>query len=277
LDFGFHEFKTVRDMIYAKTGIFISDQKVYLLKKRIQDRINALQFSSASEYIRFLKFSDHGGKEFNNLVIATTVNETYFFREFPQLQIFAEYCLPEVVERAKKSSVRILSAGCSTGEEPYTLSIICQEMLTPQYSFSVEAIDIDDRALSAALRGIYDERSVRDVPHAYLGKYFEVTPEGYAVKDFVRRYVNFSKVNLFDQTQLTSLGHDFDFVFCRNVLIYFSDDSRRKVIEGFYTMMKPGGYIFLGHSESLSRITTAFKLKRMGGGLVYQKPLIEEG
>uniref|UniRef100_A0A7V4WM82 protein-glutamate O-methyltransferase n=1 Tax=Candidatus Caldatribacterium saccharofermentans TaxID=1454753 RepID=A0A7V4WM82_9BACT len=273
--FGFREFCEIRNHIYARTGVHIGDQKVYLLRRRVEERLKALGLSSAEEYIAYLKYRDGSGKEFDELVSSVTVNETYFFREFPQLQTFAEHCLPEVVERKNTGRIHILSAGCSTGEEPYTLSIICQEMLDPPHNFSITAVDIDYRALEKAKQGIYDERSVRDVPQVYLEKYFTRTSKGFVVRDEVRRFVTFRKANLNDREALLALGRDFDFVFCRNVLIYFSDDSRRRVVETFYAMMNPGGYIFLGHSESLSRITSAFELKRMGGNLVYRKPLKE--
>ncbi|MBC7216722.1 MAG: protein-glutamate O-methyltransferase CheR [Candidatus Caldatribacterium sp.] len=273
--FGFREFREIRDYIYARTGVHIGDQKVYLLKRRVEERLKALGLSTAEEYIAYLKCRDGSGKEFEELISSVTVNETYFFREFPQLQTFAEWCLPEIAETRKSGRIRILSAGCSTGEEPYTLSIICQEMLDPPHNFSITAVDIDYRALEKARQGIYDERSVRDVPRVYLEKYFVNTGKGFMVKDEVRRFVTFHKVNLNDQRALLALGRDFDFIFCRNVLIYFSDDSRKQVVEAFYAMMNPGGYIFLGHSESLSRITSAFELRRMGESLVYRKPLKE--
>lgn len=273
--FGFREFSALRDHIYARTGVYIGDQKVYLLKRRVEQRLAALGFSSVEEYLNYLKHWDGSRREFEELVSAITVNETYFFREFPQLQAFAEHCLPEVVERKNAGRVRILSAGCSTGEEAYTLSIICQEMLDPPHAFSIDALDIDYRALEKAKKGVYEERAVRDIPRVYLEKYFEKTREGWVVKEAVRRGVTFHKVNLSDREALLAVGRGFDFVFCRNVLIYFSDDSRRKVVETFYAMMNPGGYIFLGHSESMSRITSAFELRRMGEALVYRKPLQE--
>lgn len=273
-NFGFREFKEIRDLIYEKTGIFITDEKIYLLKKRVEKRMNEKNFVVVDEYLRFLKYFDRGGVEFNQLINEVAINETYFFREFPQLQIFAEQCLPDLIENNKVRNVRILSAGCSTGEEPYTLSIICAEMLEGQYQYTIDAIDIDDDALSKAKTAIYDERSIKDVPKAYLKKYFTLTPEGYRIAEDIKKPVRFHKVNLFDRESLLNIGRDFDFVFCRNVLIYFSDESRRKVVESFFLMMKPGGYIFLGHSESMSRITTLFELKRMGNGLVYQKPFV---
>ncbi|MCX7667921.1 MAG: protein-glutamate O-methyltransferase CheR [Atribacterota bacterium] len=273
--FGFRDFCQLRDYIYARMGVYIGDQKIYLLKRRMEQRLAALGLSSVNEYLHYLKRYDGSGKEFEELVCAITVNETYFFREFPQLQIFAEHCLPEIAEAKNFPHIRILSAGCSTGEEPYTLSIICQEMLEPPYTFSIDALDIDYRALESARRGVYDERAVRDVPRVYLEKYFIRTNGGFMVKEMVRNFVTFHKVNLNNREELLALGRNFDFVFCRNVLIYFSDDSRKKVVEAFYAMMNPGGYIFLGHSESMSRITSAFELRRMGEGLVYRKPLQE--
>lgn len=272
--FGFQEFCTLRDYIYRKTGIYIGDQKIYLLKRRIEERLRILGLPSVKEYITYVLHFDVSGREFEELISSVTVNETYFFREFPQLQTFAEHCLPEIAAR-KKGRIRILSAGCSTGEEAYTLSIICQEMLDPPCTFSIDALDIDYRALEKARQGVYDERAVRDVPLVYLEKYFRRTEKGFVVHELVKKFVAFHKVNLVDREKLLALGKNFDFVFCRNVLIYFSEDSRRRVVETLYTMMNPGGYIFLGHSESLSRITNAFELKRVGGNLVYRKPLEE--
>lgn len=272
--FGFREFKEIRDLIYEKTGIFITDEKIYLLKRRVEKRMGEKGMLNVTDYLRFLKYFDHNNAEFNELINEITINETYFFREFPQLRIFAEYCLPDVVEKNNTRFVRILSAGCSTGEEPYTLSIICSEMLGDTYQYNIDALDIDDNALQKAKIGVYDERSVKDVPKSYLKKYFRQTLQGYEVTEEVKKFVRFYKINLFDRQALLSLGKNYHFIFCRNVLIYFSDDSRRKVVETFYEMMVPGGYIFLGHSESLSRITTLFELKRMGDGLVYQKPVV---
>jgi len=276
--FGIREFKELRDLIYEKIGIHILDEKIYFLKKRVEKRIEELGIDSPSEYIKYLRYMDHTGKEFQNLTNSITINETYFFRNFPVLQAFAEHCLPEVLQRnmeKKQKELRILSAGCSSGEEPYTLSIILHEMVDDLRNINAKivGIDIDESALKKAKRGIYDERSIKDVPGKYLDKHFDILPSGYSVKEHVRRLVGFHKINLFDSTNLLRIGKQFDFVFCRNVLIYFSDESRRKVVENLYMMMKPGGYIFLGYSESMTRITRAFRIKRAGNTLVYQKPM----
>lgn len=273
MEFGYREFKELRDFIYSKTGIFISDDKMYIVKKKLDDVLNSGKFPDFRDYMKQLKFFDKSKELFDDLISSITINETYFFREFYQLKTFAEECLPELLDRTGQRTVKVLSAGCSIGAEPYTLSIILSEMLDEGYNYFIDAVDIDDEALKKAVIGIYDDRAVKEVPRAYFEKYFTILGPGkYRINDDVRRHVKFYKMNLFDEDKLLDLGNDFDFIFCRNVLIYFSDDSRRKVVETFYKMLVPGGYIFLGHSESLSRITNAFELKKMGGNLVYQKP-----
>jgi chemotaxis protein methyltransferase CheR len=280
MEFGLREFVELRKLIYAKSGIHLGDEKVYFLKRRVEKRMEELGIEDPEEYLSYLRFFDRQGRELQELIEEVTVNETYFFREFPQLQAFAEHCLPDVLERKKKSllstRLRLLSAGCSTGEEAYTLAIILREMVEGVDSLlaKIVAVDIDRKALDKALLGIYDTRSVRDVPRVYLERYFDKLGNGtYRVKNTLRDLVTFKQVNLADRDEILSLGiASFDFIFCRNVLIYFSDEVRRRVVENFYLMLQPGGYIFLGHSESLSRISTAFALRRMGGYLVYQKP-----
>lgn len=282
MELGYREFKEIRDFVYSTTGIFISDDKMYFIKKKLENILNSGKFSDFRDFMKHLKFFDKSKELFDDVVSAITVNETYFFREFYQLKTFAEECLPELVVRTGQKTVKVLSAGCSIGAEPYTLSIILSEMLSEEFNYFIDAIDIDDEALKKAVIGIYDDRTVREVPKAYLDKYFtKLGPNQYRINDTVRRQIKFYKMNLFDEEKLLWLGSNFDFIFCRNVLIYFSDESRRKVIETFYKMLIPGGYIFLGHSESLSRITNAFELRRMGGNIVYQKPIlkirVEEG
>lgn len=279
MKFGFREFVELRKLIYAKSGIYLGDEKVYFLRRRVEKRMEELGMEDPQEYVNYLRFFDRRGRELHKLIEEVTVNETYFFREFPQLQAFAEHCLPEVLEQKRKgliSKLRILSAGCSTGEEPYTLAIILKEMVDDLDSLAprVVAVDIDGKVLDKALRGIYEARSVKDVPKVYLERYFEKVGNGkWRVMNSVRELVTFEQVNLADYEEVLRFGmSSFDFIFCRNVLIYFSEEVRRRVVENFYALLQPGGYIFLGHSESLSRISTAFTLRRRGGYLVYQKP-----
>lgn len=269
------EFERFADLIYRKTGIRFEQKKIYFVSKRIEKRMEVLGIESPDDYLRYLKFSDKNGREFQELVNLLTVNETYMFRDFTQLQAFAEYCLPEVVDRKLSKNdytLRIWSAGCSTGEEPYTLSIILHEMFEDITEWDVEilATDIDEVALKKCHEAAYESRSIKDVPKEYLEKYFYKKDEKYVVTNDIRSIVRFEHLNLGDPFAIRRYKN-FDFIFCRNVLIYFDDQSRKRIVDHFYIALNKGGFIFLSSSESLSRITTAFKLKRLGGHLVYTK------
>jgi len=276
LELPLEYFIKLRDLIYERTGISYEENKIYYVKKRLQTRMELGQFQRIDEYIKFLKIMDRSGREFQELMNLLTVNETYFFREFSQLQVFAESCLPEVMARKQsegKRSLKIFSAGCSTGEEAYTLAIILREMIEDfkHWDVLVKAADIDENVLANARKGLYDQRSVKDVPAAYLRDYFSKPGPGkYAVNQDVKDLVVFEHLNLMDRRALR-LEENYDFVFCRNVLIYFDDISRKQVVDKFYTILNQGGFIFLGHAESLSRISTAFKIRRMDEHIVYQK------
>ncbi|OQX86631.1 MAG: chemotaxis protein [Candidatus Omnitrophica bacterium 4484_70.2] len=276
MELSIKDFIKFRDLIYKKTGLFFEEKKIYFLKKRLSKRMEELEIKSTVEYYQLLSFGDKSEDELQRLIDLLTTNETYFFREFEQLQAFAEYCLPEICEKKEKNSnykLKIWSAGCSTGEEPYTLAIILLEMLDNfrLWDKEIVATDIDSVALKRAERGVYDDRSVKDVPEEYFAKYFTTQSDGYRVTIPLRKMVTFYKLNLFDDREIAR-HKNFDFIFCRNVLIYFNDLSRRKVVNYFYEALNPGGYIFLGHSESMSRISSAFKITRKGDFIVYKKP-----
>lgn len=270
------EFDYLSDFIYRKTGIRYEPKKLYFLSKRIEKRMDALGMESVAEYIRTLRFADPKSQEFQRLIDLLTINETYFFRDFPQLQAFGEHCLIERVEdktALRDRNLRIWSAGCSTGEEPYTLAIILMEMIDDidTWDIVIEASDIDLSALEKAEKATYEPRSLRDVPGAYLSRYFRKQKNGaYRIAKAVKDMVTFDHINLADKAAIRR-KRDFDFIFCRNLLIYFDDLSRKRLVDQFYVALKPGGYIFLGSSESIGRISTAFKLKRMGGYIVYHK------
>lgn len=270
------EFEAISDLIYRKAGIKFEAKKIYFLSKRIEKRVDALKLKSVSEYIRYLRFLDQQGKEFQALINLITVNETYFFRDFPQLQGFAEYCLTDVIEKKVSSGdnrLKIWCSGCSTGEEAYTISIILHEILddVKKWDIQIIASDIDQNVLKSAQQGIYGMRSVKDVPPEYFKNYFRNYKNGdFSVIDSIKSIVRFDHLNLSDSYALKS-KRNFDFIFCRNVLIYFDDLSRKKIVDHFYIALNKGGYVFLGSSESLGRISTAFNLKRLGTHLVYCK------
>jgi chemotaxis protein methyltransferase CheR len=276
LELPLEYFIKLRNLIYERTGISYEENKIYYVKKRVQQRMEIGNFSRIEDYIRHLKFFDPQGREFQELMNLLTVNETYFFREFSQLQVFAESCLDEVTQEklaAGSRTIKLFCAGCSTGEEPYTLAIIFREMLDnfPAWHIVIKAVDIDENVLKIAERGVYDERSVKDVPPSYLKSYFTVTADGeYVIDDSIKDMVTFEHLNLMDRRALR-YEEDYDFVFCRNVLIYFDDVSRKQVVDKFYGMLRKGGFIFLGHAESLSRISTAFRIRRLNDHIVYQR------
>jgi chemotaxis protein methyltransferase CheR len=266
------EFCELRDLICERTGLYFADKKIFFLKKRLQTCMEQSNFSTPAEYIRYLKFSDLNGREFQRLSNLITTNETYFFREFDQLACFAEDCLPELCELSQnRKQISIWCAACSSGEEAYTLAIILREFLESNWSYHIWANDIDEKALQRARAGVYSDRSVQYVPEEYYHGSFFKTAEGHKVRPSVRENVEFQAMNLVDREQMrTQRNHHA--IFCRNALIYFDEHSRRQVVEEFYNALLPGGFIFLGHSESVGRITTKFHLRRFGKNLVYQKP-----
>jgi len=268
------DFNDLTAFIYKKSGIKFEDKKRYFINKRLQKRLEDMGMLSVREYLRFLKFKDDG-EEFQSLMNLLTVNETYFFREFGTLEAFAEYGLQEIAEEKLKKgdkALRIWSAGCSTGEEPYTLAIIVRELLdnVDDWDIEIVATDIDEVVLGKAQDALYDDRSVKDVPDEYYRKYFDSSRGCHIPTSQIRDMVTFEHLNLMDRVSMRK-KRSFDFVFCRNVLIYFDDVSRKQVVDHFYISLNKGGYIFLGHSESVGRITTAFSMKRLGSNVAYFK------
>jgi chemotaxis protein methyltransferase CheR len=262
-------------MVYKKTGIFYDINKKYYVQKRIEKRAEVLGMDNLNDYYRMLKFSKDS-TEFERLINDLTINETYFFRDYPQLRNFAEEVLLTVVKEKNKKNdrnIKIWSAACSTGEEPYTLSIILQEMLDEpeKWNLQIVASDINTDVLHTAKIGLYEYRSIRDVPPEYLEKYFTKKHESYQVKLGVKKLVKFMKINLMDSAAVRDIT-GCDFIFCRNCLIYFDDESRKAVLSDFYQSLNPGGIIFLGHSESVGRISSAYHMQRIGDTIVYSKP-----
>jgi chemotaxis protein methyltransferase CheR len=268
-------FISFRNLIYERCGLYFESKKIYLFKKRLAIRMAAHDLEKVEDYLRLLKYRDPDGREFQQLLNILTTNETYMFREFDQLAVFAEHCLEEVCRKKtadNDKAIRIWCAGCSTGEEPYTLAIILLEMLEPfsVWKTQIIATDIDTTALTAAKEADYPQRSVKDVPDEYLQKYFIRKDGRFLVKTKVKDLVSFRHANLMDTKAIGQAG-SFDFIFCRNVLIYFDDASRKEVVGHFYECLVDGGFIFLGHSESIGRISSSFLLRKMDGMIVYQK------
>jgi len=269
------QFQRLSQQIYQKLGLYFDERKIYFLKKRVEKRMEVLGMDDPRDYVFMVTYGDKDGLEMQALANLVTTNETYMFREYDQLQAFANHCLPEVLS-AKQArgdrTLRIWSAGCSSGEEPYTLAMIVQEVFPQAQSWDCEivATDIDENMLRHVAGARYGKRSVSDVPVEYREKYLIEDGDEWVVRGRTAALVRARHLNLSDRMAMRSM-RGFDFVFCRNVLIYFDDLSRKAVVDHFYNALNPGGYIFLGHSESVGRASTAFKLKRFETHLVYAK------
>jgi chemotaxis protein methyltransferase CheR len=269
------QFQRLSQQIYQKLGLHFDDKKIYFLKKRVEKRMTALGIDDARDYVFMVSYADPQGVEMQALANLVTTNETYMFREYDQLQAFANYCLPEVLsdKHARGDrTLRIWCAGCSSGEEAYTLAMIVQDVFPQAQSWdcAIVATDIDENMLRQVQAARYGARSVGDVPEEYRKKYLIEVGDEWMVRRRTADLVQIRHLNLNDRMAMRAM-RGFDFVFCRNVLIYFDDLSRKAVVDHFYNALNPGSYLFLGHSESVGRVTTAFKLKRFETHLVYMK------
>jgi chemotaxis protein methyltransferase CheR len=268
------DFQKFAEFFYRKTGIHFDDSKRYFVDKRLIDRIEATGAENFRAWFVALRF-EANGRELQQLVNAMTVNETYFFREAYQFDCMVNSLLDEVAARRRPGSrIRIWSIPSSTGEEPYSIAIYLLERWARIDDFEVEILssDIDSSVIEAARRGVYSARSVAQLPRRYLQKYFKAQGEEWRISRDLVEAVDFSLVNLTDPDD-TRRFRDIDLIFCRNLLIYFDDLSRRVAAEAMYDAMSPGGFICLGHSESMSRISSLFKMRRFPDALVHQKPL----
>ena len=250
-----------------------ADSKRYYIDRRLAERIAATGASSFQSYFAMLRSdADH---EIEHLVNAFTVNETYFYREDHQLRCMTSDLLGDIVRRKRTGdSIRIWSIPCSSGEEPYSIAIWLMENWSEVDRHDIEIVgsDIDTRALTAAAEGMYGERALMRLPRHVIDRYFAPAEDGqYSIDPGLRGSVQFTRANLVDAEDMSRSGA-FDVVFCRNVLIYFDDASRRVAAENLYDCLHPGGYICLGHSETMSRISPLFRVRRFTDAIVYQRP-----
>jgi chemotaxis protein methyltransferase CheR len=268
------DFEKFREFFYRKTGIQFETSKRYFVDKRLIERIELTHSGGFRNYFTLLRF-EASGEELQCLTNLMTVNETYFFREEYQFQCLVMSILPDIVSRKNsKSPIRIWVIPSSSGEEAYSNALYLLEHWAGIKEWDVEIIssDIDTKILAEARRGLYSQRSVQHLPVALLRKYFKHGGNGYQISDDLRDAVEFTRVNLSDRAN-TRAYRDFDVIFCRNLLIYFDEVSRKAAAETFYDAMKPEGYICLGHSESMSRFSSLYKVRKFPEAIVYQKPL----
>jgi chemotaxis protein methyltransferase CheR len=267
------EFEKFREFFYRKTGISFEASKRYFVDKRLEERIEHTGSGDFRAYFTMLRFQA-SGEELQQLTNAMTVNETYFFREEYQFQCLVNSLLPAITKVAReKRPLRIWVVPSSSGEEAYSIALYLLEYWRAIAEWDVEIIasDIDTKILAAARKGLYSDRSIMHLPQPILQKYFRSSPAGHQLCDSLREAVEFTRVNLSDRADTRSY-RDFDVVFCRNLLIYFDDASRKAAAETFYEALNPGGYVCLGHSESMSRFSSLFKVRKFPEAIVYQRP-----
>lgn len=267
------DFQKFQEFFYRKTGIQFEQSKRYFVDKRLVERVEACGNDSFRNYFTMLRFQT-SGVELQALVNLMTINETYFFREEYQFDCLVNSVLPEVVAKKKDGSpIRIWVIPSSSGEEPYSIAMCLLERWPGITQWDVEIIssDIDTKILNQARAGLYSARSVKHVPLKYLKKYFVQTAQGHQLGTDLRQAVEFTRVNLMEAADVRGY-RNFDVIFCRNLLIYFDDLSRKQAAETFYDALHPGGFICLGHSESMSRISSLYRIRKFPEAIIYQKP-----
>lgn len=258
---GDTEFEYFRNVVYRESGIRLTDLKKALVQARLTKRIRQLKMSGFEEYCEYVK--QHYHDELENLINCITTNKTDFFRENRHFEFMKDHLIPMWLEK-KKRRIRIWSAGCSTGEEPYSIAITMREHFPNIDGADVRilATDIDTDVLNKAQRGIYSAETIADVPLPLAKKYFlrgTGDNEGFfKMKDAVKRMISFRKLNLLDDSY--PMKGRFDLIFCRNVIIYFDKETQRKLFDKMCDYLADDGFLFVGHSETLTGLTSRFVL-----------------
>lgn len=267
------EYDRLCEFLYRRTGLAFTQAKRYYVDRRTEDRMAATGSRSFAAYFATLR-ADIGG-EVEQLVNSLTVNETYFYREEHQLRCLSSSLLDRIAATKRPGEpIRIWSLPCSTGEEPYSIAIWLLENWPAVDHHEIEILgsDIDSRALAAAAKGRYGARALSRLPPAVVARYFEATGDGeWRILEGLRESIRLDQVNLVDPDDMARQGR-FDVIFCRNLLIYFDDASRRLAVANLYDALRPGGYICLGHAESMSRISALFEVCRFDDAIVYRRP-----
>jgi chemotaxis protein methyltransferase CheR len=268
----------LRDLIYRISGIFHAENKFYLLALRSRRRMKEIGSNTFADYLHQLTARATRDVEMRSLLNEITIGETCFFRSQPTIDAVSKIIFPKIVALPGKQAlkrVRVWSAGCSTGEESYTLSILFLEQIQPKFKdwkIEIVATDLNDDSLAKCREGIYGEYSVRNLNPQMREKYFRQEGNLYRVKDAVRAAVKFDRLNLQDQSKMLFMK-GFDLVFCANVLIYFDSAAKKRTVEHFYNGLVPGGHFFLGECETLFGIYEQFRLVHFPGSTGYYKPV----
>jgi chemotaxis protein methyltransferase CheR len=268
------EFRLLRDLFSQRIGVQFGQESRFAMERRLRERLSILKLTTFAEYYQYLRFHPLANAEWEEAIELLTTNETYFFREDYQLRSFRTELVPMLAAAARpRRRLSVWSAGCSTGEEVYTIAMILIESpLLAGFDVRIYGSDISKRCVAAARKGIYGSAAFRAMPEELKRRYFTERSDGFHVSERLRNMCHFGQMNLLDEEKARLLGRA-DAVFCRNVLIYFDTYARRRVIDMFHERLYAGGVLLLGHSESLLNVSTAFELLHLKEDLVYKKPL----
>ncbi|MBZ5566250.1 MAG: protein-glutamate O-methyltransferase CheR [Acidobacteriia bacterium] len=288
------ELKLLQTLVYRECGMFFDERREHFLRDRLQRRLRACRLESFYSYYRLLT-SREGRTELAALLENLTINETSFFRNKPQLDLFHKVTLEELLQRkhsARDWNLRLWSAGCSTGQEPYTMAmLVCdalayftlrnaperdlpfaKPLVPPPWKVEILASDISYSALRTAQEGNYSEQQMEPVDYMYRLRYFDKIGEHYSVKQPVKQVVKFDFHNL--KTEYLPQGNDV--IFCRNVMIYFDEPEQKRLVEKLYRCVTTGGYLFVGHAETLFGLSDKFRMIHQNNGTAYQRDEVQE-
>lgn len=265
------EHQKFHDYLILHSGLHFERRNIKMLERGLDSRMTALRINSFNDYFDYLVLNSEIRQELQKLLQFLTVGETFFFRYLAHFEALTHAVLPELTRSGRNRPIRILSAGCSSGEEPYSIAMAIMETIPDwkKRDIKIYATDINSRSLKRAREGVYNAWKIRVTDKSYLEHYFYRIGESYVVKDEVKSMVDFSYLNLQSSGQLPE--NSFDIVFCRNVMIYFTTATTKKVVEMFRNALNPGGFLFLGHSETLANISSKFERHILSGGFYYTK------
>ncbi|NWF92212.1 MAG: tetratricopeptide repeat protein [Syntrophaceae bacterium] len=278
------DFALFQELLIGASGLYFEESKSQFLQLALYQRLQHRGYDSYREYYNLLKFHPEGRLEMRELLDLITIGETYFFRNKPQFDVLMKFVLPEIVQRkmySRDKSIRVWSAGCSAGDEPYSIAIAIMEAVPfyEEWKISILGTDINRNALACAEEARYGEKSIAHLPKEYLEKYFEIRGSTYRLKENVKELVHLEYHNLAKDPFVHQGMQNVDIIFCRNVIIYFDPQTTRRVIENFYDCLLQDGYLFLGHAETLWQVTNKFEGIEFPQTFTYKKrlgPLQEE-
>jgi chemotaxis protein methyltransferase CheR len=263
-------FLLLRDLIKERIGIYYDSSKKEIFSSKLCPLLIEKGINSFLDYYYFLKYDPEGEKEWENIANALSIQETYFFRELEQIKALVDAIIPRLYEESKRH-LKIWSSACSTGEEPLSIAIMLEERgWFEKMDINIYGTDISTKAIERAKKGIYTERSFRNTPREYIEKYFIKDKNTYKILPEIHKRVNWAIANLVDEDEIKEFARS-SVIFCRNVLIYFSDDTIKRLVNVISKYIENPGYLFTGSAESLLKYTNDFDLQIIGGAFVYVK------